>query len=672
MNKIATGQVGSRVLMLGNEALARGAIEAGVRVAAAYPGTPSSEIFETLSEAAKELDFYAEWSVNEKVAFEAAAGASLTGVRAMASMKNAGLNVAMDLFTTLPYGGVRGGLVVVVADDPAPLYSSNAQDTRFAAQWAGIPCLEPEDQQQAKDMAKAAFGLSERLELPVMVRSVSRISHSCGIVELGRVEPSDVIPGFNKHWKLAFRWGVYGPSGAGSEQVWQSLREQFPDVELPKFGGTSGWKQAWLKSRMPLLREETEASPFNALREGSEPIGIVMAGMGASYAREAIRDLGLQDRLWVYKVGMVFPLAGVAASRLLGGCTQVLVVEDGEPFVESQLRLLAQERGLDVEISGKMGDPVFPPYGELNVDLVRRALAKYVGLPLERNGEREQLKAELGRLVTPRSSTLCAGCPHLGTYWALRRAMKLSRKHIPIVNVDIGCYEQSGYGMEPYPESTGAPSQRYRSDVLYNFLDTCYVMGSSVSMALGQEWAGYKDGQVVAIAGDSTFFHTCMPAVVDAAWNGTKLTFLVLDNYWTAMTGHQPCPVTGQNALGQPAKSIRIEEVAKAMGAEWVQVVNPYDLEGTEDAIREALDFEGVAVVVVRGECKLQEIRREGKNSPMKVDEDACTGCTRCVQLGCPAITFADERAGVDPLLCVGCGLCAQVCPVQAIAREVV
>jgi indolepyruvate ferredoxin oxidoreductase alpha subunit len=668
-NRIAAGAVGTHLLLLGNEAIARGAIEAGVRLVAAYPGTPSTEIFETLAEAAKDLGFYAEWSVNEKVAFEMAAGAALTGVRAMASMKNAGLNVAMDLFGTLPYGGVRGGLVIALADDPAPLYSSNAQDTRYAVQWASVPCLEPENQQEAKDMTKAAFALSERLELPVVVRSVARISHSSGIVDLGPIEPSDMVQGFNKHWKLAFRWGVYGPPGGGANEARQSLRQQYPRAELAPLG-SSGWKQAWLVTRTPLVQQESEASPFNVLHEGSEPLGVVACGMGAAYAREAVRDLGLQQRVWFYKVGVVYPVAEGPALRILQSCRRVLVVEDGGPFVESQLRLLAQEHGIDVEVSGKMGDAVLPVYGELRVDIVRRALARHVGLPLHTDEKRSQIKKDLTSLVTPRSSTLCAGCGHLGTYWALRRAMKLGPKDVPIVNVDIGCYEQAGYGMEPYPEPTDAPSQRFRSNVLYNFLDTCYVMGSSISMALGQQCAGYRDGQIVAIAGDSTFFHTCMPALVDAIWNGTKLTFLVLDNYWTAMTGHQPCPVTGKNALGQPARVIRIEEVAKAMGAGLVEVVDVYDLTAAEEGIRKALAFDGVAVVVARGECALQVVRRSGKKTKSRVAAESCTGCGLCVQLGCPAVTFANKKAGVDPLLCIGCGLCVQVCPVNAIVRE--
>ncbi len=643
MNKIAVNKPGSRSLLLGNEAIARGAIEAGVQVVTAYPGTPSSEVVETLTEISAELGFYAEWSVNEKVSFEMAAGAALTGVRSLAVMKGAGLNVVMDLFLTLPYGGTRGGLVVVVADDPGAHYSSNEQDSRFAAEWAMIPCLEPESHQEAKEMTKAAFALSERLELPVMVRTATRLSHSSGVVELGTVERSALEPGFNKHWKLPYRWNVYGPPGPSA-------------------------KHEWSLSRLPLMAQESESLPFNQLRQGSDPVAVVACGMGAAYAREALRDLGLEERVWLLKIGMAYPMPTEASLEVLRHCEQVLVVEDGDSVVESQLRILAQAHNVGARIIGKQFDSVLPRYDELNTALVHEALASLVGIVPESDEPRSEIKREAASLVIPRSSTLCAGCSHLGTYWAMRKAMKSGRKQVPIVNGDIGCYEQAGYGVKgQMPEPGEEPSARHRSQILYDFLDTLYVMGSGVSMAQGQARAGYEDGEVVAVAGDSTFFHTCMPGLLNAVWNGTKLTFVVMDNYWTAMTGHQACPATGMRASGQPAKTILIEEVARAMGVEFVEVVDPYQLQETTDAIRRALDFDGPAVVVARGECMLQVLRREREFAPPFIVTDACTTCGLCVQLGCPAITYSEDGAGIDSLLCVGCEICAQLCPVEAI-----
>ena len=644
MHPVATGAPGDRLLLMGNEAIARGAIEAGVEVVASYPGTPSSEIVETLLDVSTELGFYAEWSVNEKVSFELVAGAALTGVRSLATLKGAGLNVIMDMFMTLPYTGTRGGLVLVVADDPGAHYSSNEQDSRFAAQWAMIPCLEPESHQEAKEMTVYAFGLSERLELPVVVRTATRLSHSSGVVELDRVGKSDLETGFNKHWKIPYRWNVYGPPGATAKHEWQL-------------------------ARLPLIGQESENLEFNEVRRGSEQVAVVTCGTGAAYAREALRDLDLEERLWLLKIGMVYPIPEKASLEVLKQCDRLLVVEEGDPLVESQLRVLAQTNGIGAEILGQQGKAVLPRHGELTTTIVRGALAEMMELPVEKNEERKAIKDEVAPLVIPRSSALCAGCSHLGTYWALRQAMGEKPEDVHIANGDIGCYEQAGYGVKgQMPEPSEEAMAHHDSAILYDFLDTLYVMGSGVSMAQGQVRAGYKGGQVVAVAGDSTFFHTCMPGLLNAVWNGTKLTFVVMDNSWTSMTGHQACPATGQTATGQPTKTILIEEVARSLGVEFVEVTDPYDLEDTTRALRKALAYEGVAVVVTRGECMLQILRRERKyKEPYMVTED-CAFCGDCVKLGCPAITFsAEEGAGIDPILCVGCDICAQLCPCGAI-----
>ncbi len=381
---------GKRVLLMGNEAIARGAIEAGVGVAASYPGTPASEILETLALAAPKLGFHAEWSVNEKVAFEVAAGASITGVRALTSMKNAGLNWVMDMFMTLVYGGVRGGFVIAVGDDPDAHYSSNEQDTRFAAFYGEIPCLEPANPQEAKEMTRYAFELSERLELPVFVRSVTRICHASGDVELGKIEKPERKPVFDRHWKLPWRWNVYGPPGP---------------VE----------KHRWLHEQMPQMKKLVETLPWNKLElRGKPTFGIIASGIGASYAREAVKMLGLENKVAFLKLGTPTPLPEQLVGRMLKSVKSVLVVEEGEPLVELQVRGLAKDVNPDIKLLGKLTGSV-PPVGEINTDIVAHALAELVKRKISEIRPRVMIKGVINSLVAPRTSTRCAGCPHLGS-----------------------------------------------------------------------------------------------------------------------------------------------------------------------------------------------------------------------------------------------------------------
>lgn len=642
---IAEDAPGKRVLLMGNEAIARGAIEAGVDVAASYPGTPASEILETLAEAAPELGFHAEWSTNEKVAFEVAAGASLVGARAFTSMKNAGLNWVMDMFMTVVYGGVRGGFVIAVGDDPDAHYSSNEQDTRFAAYYGMIPCLEPADQQEAKDMTRYAFELSERLELPVFVRSVTRISHASGDVRLGKIERRKRKPVFDKHYKLPYRWNVYGPPGP---------------VE----------KHRWLYSRQPLVKREVERVPWNELELPKKAkLGIIASGIASSYARDALRRLGLEGKVAFLKIGTPTHLPERKLRRLLRGVKRVFVVEEGDPLVEHQVREFSKDINPRAEIEGKLSGAL-DPVGELDLDLVMEALSEVAKIKIGRSAARESIRRKAERLVAPRSSTLCAGCPHLGSYWALKQALR-KLGGVQIVNGDIGCYEQGGYGLfaKPIRARATKESVRYPIESPYETLDTNYIMGGGIGLVQGQYHAGYKDGQLVAVAGDSTFFHACIPAVINAVYNNTKVTFLVLDNSWTAMTGHQPSPRTGLTAVGEPTKQIGIEDVARACGVEFVRVADPYDLKGMQEAIEEALKFDGFAVVIARRVCTLQALReKKFKRVPMRVDPDKCISCGLCVSFGCPAVTYEDKKGGLDRLICVDCGMCAQVCPTGAIS----
>jgi indolepyruvate ferredoxin oxidoreductase, alpha subunit len=637
---------GSRVLLMGNEAIARGAVEAGVQLVAAYPGTPSSEVTETLISTAPDCDYYVEWSTNEKVAFEVAAGAAMVGARALTAMKNAGLNVAMDTYVTLPYGGVKGGMVIVVADDPDAHYSSTEQDTRTLAMYAEIPCLEPMDQQEAKDMTKDAFDLSEQLELPVFLRTVTRISHASGDVRLGPVTEKRNVLGFNKHYKLPYRWDVYGAPGAVH-------------------------KHKWLHDQFPKMRAAADGCRYNRLEKVKDATaGILTSGVAAAYAAEAVTRLGLDGKVSVLKLGMVFPLPGPMMEQFLAGLETLVVVEEGDPMVELQTRALAKEKNLPVKIRGKSLAPVFEPWGEINADLAVRAIATALGMKAEEDA-REKTRVELRKIVTPRSSTLCAGCSHLGSYWALKEALK-KHKGTHIVNGDIGCYEQGGYGLfasdvEPNDET----DRKYRINSPYEILDTIYVMGSGIGLAQGQVHAGYKNGKVVAVCGDSTFIHATLPPLVNAVYTGADITFLIFDNRWTAMTGHQVNPSTGVSVLGEKTPPFSIEAVVKSVGVGYVKVARAYDLREAGEAIEGALAFTGTSVVILTGECQLQVLRRTKKGQTRtRVDRELCTGCKRCVQLGCPAVTFdtGAKRAGIDEINCTDCGLCIQVCPEGAIS----
>ena len=646
MNVVASGRRNEKVLLMGNEAIARGAIEAGVELVAAYPGTPSSEIVDTLAKIADKFNYHIEWSVNEKVAFEVASGASLIGARSLVAMKNAGLNVAMDTFMTLPYTGIKGGMVIVVADDPGAHYSSNEQDTRFAAIYAEIPCLEPANQQEAKEMTKKAFELSERLELPVFLRSVTRLSHASGDVILGEIKKPLKKIGFNKHWKIPYRWNVYGPPGAVSKHRWLHLQME--------------------KSKN--IIEESRFNTFNLPK--NTDIGIIASGLGASYAAEAISVLGLEGRLAFLKLGFTNPLPEEKLRKILKGIKKLIAIEEGDPVIERQVRSFAQENFPEIKIFGKERKRILNPYGELNVDCVVKGISKAMGLQIKENQERVNIKKEIQKKVSPRSSTLCAGCPHLGTYWAVKQALQ-GRKGVHIVNGDIGCYEQGGYGVFSHKiNPSDDNSKAYSISSPYQILDTIYVMGSGIGMAMGQSQAGYKDGKILAVAGDSTFFHATLPAVVNAVYTKADITYLVLDNSWTCMTGHQPNPTTGKSATGEITKVIDVSKIAEIMGIACIRVVDPYKMEESIQVIQEAIDFKGPAVVILRHECALQVQRREKHKNPRTfIDKDKCTGCKQCLRLGCPAITFdsANKIAGIDSLLCVDCGICNQICSFGAI-----
>ncbi|AEH24395.1 indolepyruvate ferredoxin oxidoreductase subunit alpha [Pyrococcus yayanosii] len=622
---------GERVLLLGNQAIARGALEANIAVFAAYPGTPSSELTDTMAAVAKRAGVYMEYSTNEKIAFETALSASWAGLRAMTAMKHVGLNVAMDSFMTVSYMGVNGGLVVMVADDPSMWSSQNEQDTRAIGKFANVPVLEPASVQEAKDMTKYAFELSEKFGQMVILRTTTRTSHMRGDVVLGEL-PEEIKLGKRK----------FGDFKKDPERY----------VDIPAFQRK---KHAWLLETIEKIRKELENAPFNRI-EGDGKVGIIAPGLAYAYVKEALAWLGVKN-VRILKLGSPFPVPYGLLEKFFDGLEKVLIVEELEPVVEEQVKVWAFDNGVDIPIHGK---DLVPRVHEMTTRRAVEAIAKFSHLKTPVNfAEIDERYKKVQEIVPPRPPSLCPACPHRNTFYAIKKAAT-PRAIFPS---DIGCYT---LGVLP-PLKT---------------VDTTIAMGGSVGVAHGlsvalngavsEEQRAEKKKVIVATIGDSTFFHTGLPALANAIYNRSNVVIVVLDNLVTAMTGDQPNPGTGETPHG-PGKRILIEEVAKAMGADFVEVVDPYDIKATYETIKKALEVEGVSVVVARQMCALHRIgqmRRKGEKWPIyQVVEEKCTGCKVCINAyGCPAIYWDAEKkkARVDPLMCWGCGGCAQVCPFDA------
>ena len=585
-------------LMLGNEAIARGAWEAGIEVAAAYPGTPSTEILEAF---ARYPGVYAEWSVNEKVALDVAVGAAYSGRRAMAAMKHVGLNVAADSFFYASMTGAEAALIIITADDPAMHSSQNEQDNRRYAKFARVPCLEPSDSQEAKEMMKAAVEISEAFDTPVLFRITTRIAHSAGLVTLGeRVTRLQKLSEFPRNVPKY----VMLPANA---------RLRHPVIE----------------ERIKRLEEFAETFPYNRMEMGDPSLGIVTCGVAYQYAREVFPEASF------LKLGMTYPLPKRMVKEFASKVDRLIVIEELDPFLEEEIRLM----GVPVE-----GKSIFPICGEFDPTVVREAAIRAGLLPLE--AKVEIPKVEVGELP-PRPPILCPGCPHRGVFYVMNK-LKLA------VTGDIGCYT---LGALP-PLST---------------IHTCGCMGAGVGQAHGADKSGLGE-RVVAVIGDSTFFHTGMPALLNVAYNNGKTITVVLDNRSTAMTGHQGHPGTGQTLQGGKSSEVMIEDVARAFGIKNVYTVDSYDIKGVEKALKEALAKDEAVVIVARRECALlPEVRKNYK--PLRVDPEKCNGCGLCFRAGCPATLRSEEidpktkrpKMKIDPLLCTGCEVCAQICPRGAI-----
>ena len=586
-------------LLMGNEAIALGALAAGVQLVCGYPGTPSTEVLETVAKRRPE-GVYVEWSVNEKAALEVAAGAALAGARAMVTMKQVGLNVASDPLMSLNYLGVEGGaLVVLVADDPGPISSQTEQDTRHFGRYARIPVFDPQTPEQAYQMAKDALACSEKWKRPVILRPTTRVCHSCASVAAEPPAAPRGVRGFAKSEK----WVIF-PRLAYAAKKRLVAEEEALAAEFSRYAGNRLY--------------------------GEGRLGIAMGGVAAAYAREA----GFPARY--LEIATPYPFPEELALSFLREVDAVLALEELDPVIEDALTRLCGKHHLPVRILGKHTGHV-PVAGELSVESVRAAMAAFLG----REEHKAAASAPLEGKLPVRPPVLCAGCPHRGSFYAVKQAMKGQKA---VFCGDIGCYTLGN----------AAP---------LNMVDTCLCMGAGVTMAQGIARME-KDTTAFAFIGDSTFFHTGIPGVVNSIYNGADEVIVVLDNSTTAMTGRQPHPGTGATMMGGQAAPMSIPKVLEGLGVP-VWRASAFDLQAAKAAIAQAAALRGrVRAVVLEGPC----VSLVKGAKPLTVDREACLGCRRCVrELGCPALFMQEGKAQIDASLCTGCTLCQQVCPVNCL-----
>ena len=637
MSTIAANAPGTSRLLMGNEAIARGALEAGVGVAAAYPGNPSSEIIATLAQVAKELNLYVEWAVNEKVALEIAAAASFAGIRAISAMKQNGLNVALDFLANLNLTGVPSGLVLVVSDDPGGISSTNEQDSRHVAKALDLPLLEPATFQEAKDMAKWAFELSEEIANACLMRSVTRISHARGNVTLGKLP----------HPENQARFDI-------SRRPYASIAATTP----PKF-------HERLHQNLSRMSEIYERSPFNWYEGPRNPdLLIVTCGSGWFHSKEAVGILSRKNSIGILKLGTTWPLPKGLIGRYLLQTPKVLVIEEVDAFLETNLKELSADLtpGRTWTFFGKASGHV-NPFGEITPDIVIHAIADIVKVNYVSRGVDYQEKSQkmIKENIFPREAQFCAGCPHRTTFWAIKDALKMDGRQGFVVG-DIGCYSM---GLT----STG-----------FSQIKTVHAMGSGMGIAsgLGKLNSFGFNQPVLAVCGDSTFFHAVIPALINAIHSQSDFLLVVLDNAGTAMTGFQPHPGTDINAMGTPSPPVDIEKLCQALGVK-VMVTDAYDVKETTRKLIDLLRDEGKPrVLISRRECALIRARREKPLHKVHIHLDKCIGetcgcerfCTRVFK--CPGLIWDrnTKKAKIDEAVCSGCGVCVEICSQDAIFKE--
>lgn len=573
-------------LLLGNEAVARGLYEAGCRVASSYPGTPSTEVTECI---AKYDEITSEWAPNEKVACEVAFGAAVAGARSFCAMKHVGLNVAADPLFTSSYTGVNAGLVIVVADDPGMHSSQNEQDSRHYAQASKIMMLEPSDSDECLKYSKLAFKLSERFDTPVLLRLTTRVSHSRSLAEVGE----RVDNGLKTYEKNAQKY-VMVPANAKVKHVVVEKR---------------------ILEQVEYCETEAVENGLNTVEYNDKKIGVITSGICYEYAKEA-----LGDKASYLKLGCVYPLPEKLIKDFCNECETVYVLEELDDYIETHCRKI----GVDV-----IGKSAFTLLGEYSQGLIRKVIL---------GEESKSLKADIE--IPQRPPVLCAGCPHRGLFYSLKKLGVT-------VSGDIGCY------------TLGASKP-------LGMIDTVLCMGGSVSGLHGRNLADPdKANKSVAVIGDSTFIHSGITGLIDIAYNNSNSVTIILDNSITGMTGHQQNPTTGYNIKGEPAAAVSLEKLCAAVGIDNVFVVDPYDLDDCYTNIGKALSLNAPAVVISRRPCAL--LKTVKHNPPLKVNKDKCKSCKMCMKIGCPAISMKDGKAEIDFTQCLGCNVCSQLCKFGAI-----
>ena len=613
-----------KLFMLGNEAVVRGALESGVSVATCYPGTPSSEIGDTFTEIAHDAGMYFEYSTNEKVALDVGIGASLSGLKTMVSFKSFGLNVASDSFLPAFYVESDGPMVIVVTDDPQCWSSvQSEQDTRYFARMANAPLLEPSDPQEALEYTKKAYDISAKYKIPVMLRLTTRVCHTSSPVNVGEVQKPDQKSEFKKDYD---RYFTFTPKMIENhDRILDKLASLQKDFE---------------KSSLNYVENDEEQSNF----------GIITSGVSMCYVREALDNLGI--KLPILKLGATYPVPEKNISDFIEDKEEVLVVDELEPMVEGDVRVVASKTNPNLKINGKK---LIPRSGELRPEMIEKALSKLLNQKerLNLNDHSEKFK-DLD--IIRRFPVMCPGCPHRATFFSVKKAAPKDT----VFGGDIGCYM-----LGAFPP--------------YNMSDFMYDMGANIGITHGiRKAADYfgtenaKKNKTISFVGDGTFFHAGISGLLNSVYNNSNTLLVIMDNRITAMTGHQPNPGMGINGMREEFNEVNVEEIVRGCGVKNMKVVSTYNLSETQKAVKELLDVDGPAVLVAKGPCILlrwSEMRKSGKKIiPFEIDQEVCKKCGTCTnQYACPAIQNNDGEYSIDKELCSGCGACSQVCPFKAI-----